>query len=266
MMRRGGLFVGITLLVVGLLLLLSDLGVIAVDVWSAVWAVLLIALGLSILWGVVGGTHPVEGDEVAIPLEGASRARVRARHGAGCLRVTAGAASDVLLEGTFSSGLDYRARRVGEELDVEMSPRGFPFTVAPWNWGRGGLGWILALNGQIPLSLAFETGASDASLDLRNLQVTDLRLATGASSVNVTLPAGAGHTRVHIEAGAASVSIGVPTSVAARVRFEGGLAAIDVDESRFPRTGGVYQSPDYDSAENKVDIEAKAGAGSLNVH
>ncbi len=56
----------------------------------------------------------------------------------------------------------------------------------------------------------------------------------------------------------------MPGGVAARVRAHGGAADISVDGSRFPRTsGGVYQSPDYDSAANKVDLEAEIGAGAL---
>jgi hypothetical protein len=264
-MRRSGLFWGVILLLIGLLLLLSNLGIIAVNVWGAVWAVVLIALGVGILWGTVVGPGAADGDAITIPLEDATSARVRVKHGAGRLRVSGGAAPDALVEGTLSSGLDYQARRIGDELDVEMSPRRFPFFMAPWSWGREGLGWTFGLNDAIPLSLAFETGASDARLDLSELRVTDLRLQTGASSVQVTLPARAGHTQAHIEAGAASVSIRVPADVAAQVRFEGGLASIDVDQNRFPRAGGVYRSPDYDTAQNKVDIEVKAGVGSLDV-
>jgi hypothetical protein len=264
-MRRSGLFWGVILLLIGLLLLLSNLGIIAVNVWGAVWAVVLIALGVGILWGTVLGASAAEGEQVTIPLEGADSARVRVKHGAGRLRVSGGAAPDALVEGTFSSGLDYQARPRGDELDVELSPRGFPFFMAPWSWGRQGLGWTFSLNGAIPLALAFETGASDARLDLSELRVTNLRLQTGASSVHVTLPARAGHTRAHIEAGAASVSVRVPPDVAAQVRFEGGLASVDVDRNRFPRVGGVYRSPDYDAAQNKVDIEVKAGVGSLDV-
>jgi hypothetical protein len=264
-MRRSGLFWGVILLLIGLLLLLSNLGIIAVNVWGAVWAVVLIALGVGILWGIVAGSSAAETEEVAIPLEGAASARVRVKHGAGRLRVSAGAAPDALVEGTFSGGLDYQARRRGEELDVEMSPRGFPFFMSPWNWRRHGLGWTFNLNGAIPLDLAFETGAGEARLDLSELRVTDLRLQTGASSVQVTLPAQAGHTRAQIEAGAASISIRVPAEVAAQVRFEGGLASVNVDQSRFPRTGGVYRSPDYDTAQNKVDIEVEAGVGSFEV-
>lgn len=264
-MRRTGLFWGVVLFLVGLLLLLHNLGVITVDVWGAIWAVVLIAVGLGVLWGVFVGPTAGEGEEVAIPLEGASSARIQIQHGAGRLRVSGGAPPDALAEGTFSGGLHYRTQRVGDELDVEMSPRSFPFGLAPWNWGRGDLGWSFGLNGDIPLSLSFDTGASDVRLGLGDLRVTELRLGTGASAVNVTLPAHAGRTRVRVEAGAASVVLRVPPDVAARVRFEGALASIDVDRNRFPRMDGAYQSPNYDTAQDRIDIEIEAGIGSIRV-
>jgi len=264
-MRRGGLFWGVILLLIGLLLLLSNLDIVSVNLWSAIWAVVLIVVGVGILWGIVFGPSTAEDEEVAIPLEGAGSARIRVKHAVGRLRASGGATQGMLLEGTFSGGLDYRTQRKGDEVDVEMSLPRFPYMLAPWNWGREGLGWTFELNRGIPLSLALETGASDARLDLSELQVSDLRLETGASSTQVTLPAHAGHTRVRVEAGAASVSLRVPPDVAARMRFQGALASIDVDRDRFPRTGGVYQSPDYDTAENRVDMEIEAGVGSLRV-
>ncbi len=263
-MTKGGLFWGTILLIIGLLLLFSNLGIIAIEIWSAIWAVLLIVVGLGILWGVFSG-RDTGGQEVVIPRDGAARARIRLSHGAGRLRVDAGAADDALLEGTFGGGLDYRAGRKGDELDVHLSPPDFLAMIVPWNWGREGLGWLLRLNSDIPLSLAFETGASDARLDLTDLLVTDLKLETGASSLNVTLPARAGHTRARIEAGAASVAVRIPPEVAARLRLEGGLASIEVDESRFPRVGRLYQSQDYETAENRVDLTVEAGVGSLRV-
>ena len=264
-MRKSGLFWGIVLLLIGLLLLLNNLSIITVNAWGAVWAVILIAVGVGILWDVVFGSPPVADEKVTIPLEGADRGSVQVKHGVGRLRVGAGAPPNTLLEGTFNAGLSYRTRRVDDELDVRLSPRGFPYGITPWNWGRRGPGWSFRLNDEIPLALTFETGASDVRLDLSDLRVFDLKLQTGASSVRLTLPAHAGRTRVRVEAGAASVSIRVPPDVAARVRFQGALASIDVDRNRFPRTGDVYLSPDYDAAQNKVDIEVEAGVGSLRV-
>ncbi len=267
-MRKSGLLWGVVLVFVGALLLLNSLGIFNVDVWSLIWPAFLIALGLWSLWGVFAGPRTAGAEEVTIPLEGAGRACLRIRHGAGRLRVDAGASAGELVTGTFGGGLDHRPKREGDALTVDMRvpDGGFPHIVAPWNWARGrGLNWSFGLNREIPLSLDLETGASDMRLDLTDLRVTDLRLQTGASETKLLLPANAGHTRVNINAGAASVSVRVPAGVAARIRAKGGLAEIKVDRNRFPRAGGVYQSPDYDSAANKVDIVIEVGVGSVKV-
>jgi hypothetical protein len=264
-MRRDTLFWGSILILAGILLMLGNLGVLEVNVWSLIWPLFLIALGLWVLWGVLFGRPPAETEEVTIPLEGAGQARVRINHGAGRLRVGPGAGPGDLVTGTFGGGVNQRVRRDGETLDVKMSVRGHSF-VMPWTWGaRGAFDWSVELSGEIPLELICETGASDMRLDLSDLRVTNLRVETGASATDVTLPANAGHTRAKIEAGAASVTVRVPTGVAARIRTEGGLASINVDRNRFPREGRVYRSSDYDTASNKVDLRIEAGVGSINV-
>jgi hypothetical protein len=265
-MRRSTLFWGIILTLAGILLLFGNL--LGVNVWNLLWPLFLIALGLWIVWGIIAGGPSVETEELSIPLEGARQARVRIRHGAGRLHVDASAGLDELAAGTFGGGLDHRARREGDALEVDMRvpQRTAPFFVMPWFWGpRGALDWSFGLNREIPLSLDLQTGASDARLDLADLRVTDLRLQTGASATRLTLPANAGHTRAEIRSGAASVSIQVPSGVAARMRISGGLAGITVDRSRFPRTGGVYQSPDYDTAPNRVDLDIETGVGSVDI-
>jgi hypothetical protein len=115
------------------------------------------------------------------------------------------------------------------------------------------------------MSLTFETGASDARLDFSELLVTDLRISTGASSTVVTLPAQASHTKVRIESGAASVKVRVPDGVAARVRIGGALTDRNIDRTRFPRAGGVYESPGFESADNRADIVIEMGVGSVSV-
>jgi hypothetical protein len=267
-MRRSTLFWGGILILIGVLLLLNNLGILDVNIWSLIWPLFLIALGLWILGGVVIGPRPVEAEEAMIPLEGAGQARVRIRHGGGRLHVDASASPGELVAGTFAGGLDHRVRREGNMLDVEMRvPAGvFPGFAFPWMWGPGHtLDWSFGLNSEVPLSLDLETGAGEMRLDLTDLRVTDLRLQTGASATDLTLPANAGHTRVKIGAGAASVKIRVPSGVAARIRISGALAGITVDKNRFPRVGDVYQSADYDTAPNKVDVDMETGVGSVDI-
>jgi hypothetical protein len=95
--------------------------------------------------------------------------------------------------------------------------------------------------------------------------VTELKLKSGASSTQMTLPAHAGHTRAQIESGAASVNVRIPEGVAARIRTRAGLASIQVDTQRFPRSGEYYQSPDYEAAEHRVDLDVQTGVGSVDV-
>jgi hypothetical protein len=265
-MRRSTVFWGTIITLVGLLLLVNEF--VAIDIGKFIWPLFLIALGLWVLLGVFAAPRRFEAEEAAIPLEGAGEARIHIGHGAGRLRVSGGAAPGELASGSFGGGLEQKVKREGNVLDVKLNVRvsGAHFAF-PWMWWGPGrsLDWTVNLNEEIPLSLNLETGASDTRVDLSDLRVTDLRLQTGASSSEITLPASAGQTKAVIRSGAASVKVRVPEGVAARIRASGGLADISVDRNRFPRVGGVYQSEDYATAENKVDIDIETGVGSVSV-
>ena len=270
MARRTTLILGLVIILIGVLLLLRAVGIISVSVGGLVGALILVGIGVAMLWYFIAQPDMAEADAEAatIPLEGASEASIRVSHAAGRLSVDASAGPGELASGTFGGGLDSRIKREGDRLDVHMRlpARLFPSVALPWRWGRGrGLDWTFGLNPEVPISLRLDTGASDMRLDLSKLKVTRLRLSTGASSTVMTLPADAGHTRVDVESGAASLRIRVPEGVAARIRVSGGLSSTSVDRSRFPRSGGVYQSPDYDSAVNKAEIRVETGVGSVSV-
>jgi hypothetical protein len=264
-MRKGTLFWGAILILIGVLLLINSF--VQIDIGKFFWPLILILLGLWVLWGVFSTPRTLKTEEAVIPLEGARQAHIRMRHGAGRLRVGGGALPDELLSGSFGGGLDRQVKRAGDTLDVEMKVRVSAAHFAfPWMWGpRSTLDWTVDLNEDIPLSLDLEAGASDTSLDLTDLRMTDLRVQTGASATKVTLPASAGHTKASIRSGAASVQVRVPEGVAARVKVSGDMADIRVDKGRFPRAGSVYQSENYATAQNRVDITIDTGIGSVSV-
>lgn len=263
-MRRSGVFWGGLLVVIGILVLLGNLGIIAVDVWSLIWPLFLLGLGLWVLVGVLTGSGKHRTERATIPLEGASEARIHIDHGAGRLRIGAGAQAGELLSGEFGGGLSQDVRRQGDRLNVRLrlSAQVVPFSIP---WGRGSLDWEISLSPEVPLQLEIKTGASDSRLDLSRLRVTDLRLETGASSTDIVLPAEAGHTRADIKSGMASVTIRVPNGVAAHIHSQGGLSSTRVAQ-RFARLeAGRYQSPDYQTATNKLELNIKQGMGSVEV-
>lgn len=263
-MYSNRLFWGIVFVLGGLLLVLNNLGLFGnVDIWKVIGPAFLIALGIWIL------ARPYlrmkETVPVSVPLESAASAYIRIEHGAGRLNVRSGAGSGLLIEGTCGGGVEVDTRKNADRLEARLKVP--PQSIPVFGVGVGGTGldWDLALNGEVPLSLEVQCGASDNHLDLSGLRLTDLKYSTGASASVVTMPAAAGATRASMSSGAASVEVRIPQGVAAHIRSRGGLAAISVDQSRFPRREGFYQSDDYDTAANKLDLDVETGLGSVDI-
>lgn len=258
-MRRSSIFWGGLLILFGIFLLLNNLGIISVSVWTLFWPLALIVVGLWVLVNTLG-RRASAAEELVLPLKGVESAHVRIEYGAGELFVDGRTAPDELLNGTFSEGVDYRTREKGETLEVELKPPGDSWL----DWGKRRR-WQIGLNRDVPLHLDVRTGASASQLNLTDTHVARLTLKTGASDSRVQLPALARETRVDVETGAASVELEVPPGVAARIRAEAGLAEVQVDRSRFPRAGGMYESPDFETAVHRVDISIKVGIGSVRI-
>jgi hypothetical protein len=264
-MRRGVVFWAVVLIVVGVLLLLGALGVIPAGS-GLVWPLFVIAAGAWLIWAAFSRPGKIEVQEASIPLGNAARARVSIHHGAGRLNIASGSHAGMLVNGRFGGGMDYRADQAGDLLEVRMRiPDQGSRWANPWSWSSGGLDWNMGLSSEVLLELEMETGAGTVEADLSGLRVAELHLKTGASSSNLVMPANAGYTRVEVEGGAASVSVRVPPGVAARIISQGGASSTKVDRNRFPRTGDGYQSADYETAVNKVDIQSRMGAGSVEV-
>jgi hypothetical protein len=261
-MHNNSLFWGAILVLLGGIILLSNLGILPANIWGVFWPALMILFGVWIVWGAVFRRNPLV-EQRMIPIEGAARARVKISHGAGRLSLGAGASEGALAEGEFGGGLDLSARHSGESLDVEMRPQIRSW--GPWTWSPGALDWRIVFNSAVSLALDLETGAGENSLDLTELQVSGVRLNTGASATEIRLPVESGHTQVEVHSGASSIKIFVPDRVAARIHFRGGLSSLNVDTARFPRAGEYYQSSDYDTAVNRVDMLLEAGVGAVEV-
>jgi hypothetical protein len=245
---------------VGVVLFLSTTGQLSTGPGELIaqgWPWLLIGLGVWFLIGAVapGGRPPHE--ELAIPLRDLTSATVRIRFGAGTLDGGL-AAPGQLVDGRFRGGVVHRELGSGI-VDLEQDTSyGMP-------WLQRESAWTVGLTGEVPLDLKLEAGASRTRLDLSGTKTRRLEIKTGASETTVTLPRAAGMTDVKAEAGAASLTFIVPNEVAARVHGTVALGSMTVDEDRFPRFGSDYQSADYGSATNRVDLEINGGVGSVRV-
>ncbi len=247
-------------IVVGVILLLSTTGSIGqgpAELIAEYWPWALVVLGI---WFVIGAVVPAGRgltETLALPLAGAPDAGIRIRFGAGDL-ATRPAAAGQLVDGEFVGGVIHRLVGPGR-VELEQDTRyGLPWLERPSRWTVG-------LTAEVPLDLRIDAGASRAVLDLRELRVRTLELKTGASETRVLLPRAAGATTVRAQAGAATLTLDVPAGVAARIRSRMALGSTQVDQTRFPPSAGGYESPDYATAPNRVEIDVQGGVGSLRI-
>lgn len=266
-MRRSSIFWGFVLLLIGSLLLLDNLGLLNINFWQLVWPVLLIALGLWVLLGVARGWDRAEMEHVAVPLESAEAARVVVDHGAGAARLRGVTEAGQLMIGDFGGGLKYRSWREGavQHLKMQMDDQNFPqMFMFPWG---GGLTWEFALTPDVPLSLHIDGGAGTLDLDMLSLRVTEFTMDGSVGTATLVFPARAGNTRARVEAGVGTVVIRVPEGVAAQIESTSALGAINVNQARFPVVGERrHRSPNYDAAENRLDLFIEGGVGTVTVN
>ena len=262
--RSASAFWALVLVVVGAIFLLQNFDILPGNAWNTIWPVLLILLGAWLLLGNFARRGGQAASSHSIPLDGAREAHIRVDHGAGQLRIGPGSEAGTLLSTTFDGELDHDVRRSGDRVDVRLRlNRDWTFWMWPGNWGTS-FHWSMALQRETPLAMEIHTGASTADIDLRELKVRDVRLETGASTVDLRLPA-SGQVTGRIKAGSATLRVHVPDGVGLRVRGSIGAATLNVRGNRFGWGSDAYQSPDFETNPNRVDLDVEGGAATIDV-
>ena len=259
-MRRDNIFWGAALILFGVLLLLQERGIIS-NIFTFFWPLTLILVGGWLILSVYWRSDRSLEETFSVPLGEAKSVKYKFSHGAGQIEIHGGTPSGTALVGTTAVGMNHRSQLNGDRLEVqvEAGPSFVPFI------GPAQGVWRFQLSQEVPVVLLVEAGASSLDINLREVQATRVELRTGASSSNVTLPM-RGASLLDVEAGAASVNIRVPETAAARIRVKEGVTAVNVDTNRFPRLdSGVYQSPNYDNAVDRAEINIESGLGSVSV-
>jgi Domain of unknown function (DUF5668) len=210
------------------------------------------------------------------PLGGATQATVAVRFGAGQLSIgplADSAASDLAMmsyDGPPELSLvpSYTATTGGTgQLEYQLDSHSTPGFI-PFVGGRSDTTRLdVNLNPNVPITLlTVQTGATDAHLDLSALKVNNIEMSVGAAATWMRLPQVDGTTTAHISGGASTITLEIPRGVALQLRHRGGLSNLSVDQSRFPSVGGgVYRSPDYDTAQKRIDLNLETGLTTIQV-
>ncbi len=230
------------------------------------------------------------------PLNGATTAQINIHAGDGNLTIgSAGDGAEVLARGTLQylekQGAPTSALEV-KDAQATLTLRGGrgrqPWLHLPWAACNGATRWQIELHPKVAAQITAHSDGGNLNLDLADMAVTYVAAATGGGNVEVALPDRAaglcvtaktgggqvtvefgrflmGSNIVQADSGAGNVTVRLPSGTAARVHATSGLGRVVVNE-HWPQIGqDTYQSPDYDSAANRVDISARSGAGNVSI-
>ena len=260
-MNRSSIFWGIVLILFGALFILNNLGYFNFNLWQIIGPVLLILFGA---WVILGPLLDKDDSltNVSVPLEQVNSADIKFDFAAGKLSIFGNSNSSSILEGRIRGGHEI-VKKVNNSKGIyhlNIKPSFFPFLWIPYRYE-----WNLHLNNSIPLSLTFNTGATDTTVDLTGLKIRGFLLNTGASSTNIILSSEPGTGQYVVKAGLAAVKIEIPGEVGARIRATTGLGIVNVDHSRFTRIHGEYRSSNFETAPSKADLVIEIGLGSVDI-
>lgn len=166
---------------------------------------------------------------------------------------------------------------------------GQPWFHLPWATCNGATEWQIHLNPTVSSDITAHSDGGNLKLDLASMAVTcvsadtgggnlDLVLPDNATNLSVTAKTSAGNVTVELgsgitggnivnaQSGAGNVVLGIPSGIAARIHATTGLGKAVIDPQYSKVDKDTYQSPDFDTSANKVEITAHSGAGNVIVN
>jgi hypothetical protein len=159
----------------------------------------------------------------------------------------------------------------------------------PWAACNGATEWNIHLNPTVSSDITVHSDGGNVKLALAGTVITRVSADTGGGNMDVVLPdnaadlsatakTGAGDVAVEIgdgitgsntvnaNSGAGDVVVCIPSGVAARIHATTGLGKVTVDPQFSQTADNTYQSSDFDSAVDRVEITANSGAGNVSVN
>jgi len=210
---------------------------------------------------------------LAEPLGNATAAKVTIDNGDGNLvidRLTSG--EQLLASGTLQylekQGLPIRILNTSNDqatFQLKAGGGGQPWFRFPWHTCNGATEWQIHLNPKVQFDLTAHSDGGNVSLDLAGMAVTHVAADTDGGNMDVVVPEDAANLSVSAKSGAGNVVVHIPSTVAARIHATTGLGKTIVDPKFNKIDKNTYQSSDFDSAANRVEITIHSGAGNVSV-
>lgn len=288
-------FLGPMLLIFGgSILLLNVLGIVDWSIWWTIlqlWPVFIIAAGLELLIGrrsragsflaallvmltLVGalwlttvdmGTAGLVSRQIQQPRDDATQAEITIEPTFGVLRLSALSESADLVRGEILLDED---EEVQEEVTNQSGRASYRLVTTSETWAPFGMWddrrvWDLGLSPGAALRLDSSIVLGQNRLDLSGLDLSGLNSSMALGWTEVFLPA-EGHFEGEITGAMGGITLVLPKGTALRL-VPGTAMVLRQIPDDFQQQEGVYLSPGYASAENRIDLDIGLAIGLLSV-
>jgi len=299
MYRNRGLLFPLILIAIGAIVLLANTGVLSSEALlrlGDLWPLLLVILGLQLILNHtlprqqatligLGATVVIVIAAVAYAalapaapfgtrqanssggLGGLTAATLDLSYNAATVDIRAGSLGDSL----YQAHVDYPGSenpptisldRESGTLEIRESASFVPFRL----FGSSRRHLLVTLSDRIPWAIQVGGGATNLRLDLGGLQLSKLQVSGGANRLDAHLPSPKGTVLIDVSGGASNLTLRAPAQSEWRVAVSGGVSAVTINGSSSGTLGGDFQrqSPGYDSATNRFDIQISGGASRVD--
>ena len=124
--------------------------------------------------------------------------------------------------------------------------------------------WDLGLGEGLPMDMEINLGAGTSDIDLTRIDVTSLRVSTGAGDLNVDLRGAWTHDLdIIINHGLGEITLQLPQDMGVRVDVNKGVG--EVNTSGLDQTGSVYTNAAFGESSSRLNIQIESGAGDINL-
>ena len=135
------------------------------------------------------------------------------------------------------------------------------------NGERGDAAVTVLLNADVRWSMRITGGVKAGVFDLGAAKVDEVDFAGGATRIDLTLPRPDGTLPIRLSGGVNRFEVSTDQGVPVRVRTRRGAGQVKLDgrtDDGVAR-GASFLSPDWAGSENRIDLDAVAGVGTLRV-
>ena len=123
----------------------------------------------------------------------------------------------------------------------------------------------ISLNETPVYDFELNLGASELNFDFSEYKVSDIEINSGASNIDIKLGELYNSTRIVISTGVSKIRIGIPNNSGCRLECESVLSLKDF-EGFSKKSSNVYETANYSSAENNIEIEFEGAMSEFEVY